>query len=99
MMEAARISETSVDIQLRTRQYIPEDTELHGDDLFTLLRTEIITAVFHSSETDPHLPTNISYINPLKPKSFRIIFKYLVYTAKKTQHFTIIRTRWLMFCK
>jgi hypothetical protein len=27
MMEAARISETSVDIQLRTRQYIPEDSE------------------------------------------------------------------------
>jgi hypothetical protein len=26
MMEAARTSETSVDIQLRTRQYIPEDS-------------------------------------------------------------------------
>jgi hypothetical protein len=29
MMEAARTSETSVDIQLRTRHYIPEDSELH----------------------------------------------------------------------
>jgi hypothetical protein len=29
MMEAAHTSETSVDIQLRTRQYIPEDSELH----------------------------------------------------------------------
>jgi predicted RND superfamily exporter protein len=29
MIEAARTSETSVDIQLRTRQYIPEDSELH----------------------------------------------------------------------
>jgi hypothetical protein len=29
MMEAARTSETSVDIQLRTRQYIPEGSELH----------------------------------------------------------------------
>jgi hypothetical protein len=29
MMEAARTSETSVEIQLRTRQYIPEDSELH----------------------------------------------------------------------
>jgi hypothetical protein len=29
IMEAARTSETSVDIQLRTRQYIPEDCELH----------------------------------------------------------------------
>jgi hypothetical protein len=28
MTEAARISETSVDIQLRTRQYIPEDSEI-----------------------------------------------------------------------
>jgi hypothetical protein len=28
-MEAARTSETSVDIQLRTRQYIPQDYELH----------------------------------------------------------------------
>jgi hypothetical protein len=30
MMEGARISEMSVDIQLRTRQYIPEDFELHS---------------------------------------------------------------------
>jgi hypothetical protein len=29
MMEAARTSETSADIQLRTRQYIPEDSELY----------------------------------------------------------------------
>jgi hypothetical protein len=29
LMEAALTSETSVDIQLRTRQYIPEDSEFH----------------------------------------------------------------------
>jgi hypothetical protein len=29
IMEAARASETSVDIQLRTRRYIPEDSEFH----------------------------------------------------------------------
>jgi hypothetical protein len=29
MMEATRTSETSVDIDLRTRQYIPEDSKLH----------------------------------------------------------------------
>jgi predicted P-loop ATPase/GTPase len=29
MMEAARTSEKSVEIQLRTWQYIPEDSELH----------------------------------------------------------------------
>jgi hypothetical protein len=28
MMDAARTSDTSVDIQLRTRQHIPEDSEL-----------------------------------------------------------------------
>jgi hypothetical protein len=33
MMEAARTSETSVDIQLRTRQYIPEDSELDSKSL------------------------------------------------------------------
>jgi hypothetical protein len=31
MMEAAHTSETSVDIQLRTRQYIPEDSEYPFD--------------------------------------------------------------------
>jgi hypothetical protein len=30
MMDAARTSETSVDIQLRTWQYIPEDSEFHA---------------------------------------------------------------------
>jgi hypothetical protein len=30
MMEAARTSATSADIQLTTRQYIPEDSELQG---------------------------------------------------------------------
>jgi hypothetical protein len=29
MMEAARTYETSVDIDLTTRQYIPDDSELH----------------------------------------------------------------------
>jgi hypothetical protein len=29
MMEAARTSETTVDVQLRTLNYIPEDSELH----------------------------------------------------------------------
>jgi hypothetical protein len=29
MMEAARTSRTSINIQLRTWQYIPEDSELH----------------------------------------------------------------------
>jgi hypothetical protein len=37
MMEAARTSETSVDIQLRTRQYIPEDSELQVITKFKIL--------------------------------------------------------------
>jgi hypothetical protein len=34
MMEAVHTSETSVDIQLRTWQYIPEDSELLTDILY-----------------------------------------------------------------
>jgi hypothetical protein len=33
MMEEARVTETSVDIQLRIRQYIPEDSELLGNQV------------------------------------------------------------------
>jgi hypothetical protein len=43
MMEAARASETSVDIQLRTRQYIPEDSELH-----TRRRENLKSHMYHS---------------------------------------------------
>jgi hypothetical protein len=32
MMETASTSETSVDIRLRTRQYMPEDSELHENN-------------------------------------------------------------------
>jgi hypothetical protein len=37
MMEAARTSETSVDIKLRTWQYITEDSELHTTRLLKKL--------------------------------------------------------------
>jgi hypothetical protein len=40
MMEATRTSETSVDIQLRTRQYIPEDSELHGNEPLNFINDE-----------------------------------------------------------
>jgi hypothetical protein len=39
MMKAARTSETSVDIQLRTWQYIPEDSELQLKYCFQSLIT------------------------------------------------------------
>jgi hypothetical protein len=35
MMEAACTFETSVDIQLRTQQYIPEDSELQVSDILS----------------------------------------------------------------
>jgi hypothetical protein len=38
MMEAARTSQTSVDIQLRTLQYIPEDSE-HQVIMFTAINS------------------------------------------------------------
>jgi hypothetical protein len=43
-MEAARTSETSVDIQLRTRQYISEDSELHSILLIQKWQITIIYA-------------------------------------------------------
>jgi hypothetical protein len=46
MMEAARTSETSVDIQLRTRQYIPEDCELHYE-------TGVLTRVNYVDDGGP----------------------------------------------
>jgi hypothetical protein len=44
MMEAARTSETLVDIQLRTQQYIPVDSELHVQPhlYILLMRTETL---------------------------------------------------------
>jgi hypothetical protein len=43
MIEAARTSETLVDIDLKTRQYIPEDSELHtrrSENLKSLLQAD-----------------------------------------------------------
>jgi hypothetical protein len=50
MMEAARNSETSVDIQLRTRQYIPEDSELH-----TRRRENLKSHIQHNVSEHCHL--------------------------------------------
>jgi hypothetical protein len=41
MMEAAHTSETSVDIQLRTRQYIAEDSDSHVAYFNVCLRNQI----------------------------------------------------------
>jgi hypothetical protein len=36
---------------------------------------------------------------PLRPKRVQIIFKNLVFTAKKTLHFTITKINWLILLK
>jgi hypothetical protein len=43
MMEAARTSETSVDIDLRTRQHIPEDSELYMCNVSFQITTLVLT--------------------------------------------------------
>jgi hypothetical protein len=48
MKKAARASETSVDIYLTTRQYIPEDYELHTRR-HENLKSHIGTLDFHES--------------------------------------------------
>jgi hypothetical protein len=64
MMEVARTSETSVDIQLRTRQYIPEYSELHTRRRENLKSTVISSQVLfhdgsllHSKFNTPQLIT------------------------------------------
>jgi hypothetical protein len=46
MMAAARTSETSVDIQLRTRQYITDDSELHTRRRENLKRSLFASELF-----------------------------------------------------
>jgi hypothetical protein len=43
---AARTSETSVDIKVRTRQYIPEDSELHTRAMRTWNLTSTVMLSF-----------------------------------------------------
>jgi hypothetical protein len=60
MMEAARTSETSVDIQLRTQQYIPEDSELYTDNLHFMTHSK-------SSATDELLAMTVFCIREVSP--------------------------------
>jgi hypothetical protein len=53
MMEAVITSETPVDIQLRTRQYIPEDSELQILFIFVSLKQ---TPYLHDDKIDPPPP-------------------------------------------
>jgi hypothetical protein len=67
MMEAARTSETSVEIQLRTRQYIPEDSELIPEILFLSFNYEVYYRICKS----PRLVHKLCQENPVNtPESY-----------------------------
>jgi hypothetical protein len=66
MMEATRTSETSADIKLRTRQYIPEDSELptrHRENL----KPHILSAHHVTDET---YVTNVLTLSPASGSEF-----------------------------
>jgi hypothetical protein len=50
MMEATRTSETSFDIYLTTRQYIPEDSDLHTRRRENL-NSHVVHIVYHRGVT------------------------------------------------
>jgi hypothetical protein len=56
MMEAARTSETSADIQLKTRQYIPEDSELITTYIIVLAGLAVQTAIFQTKQASMSSP-------------------------------------------
>jgi hypothetical protein len=64
LMEAARTSETSVNIQLRTRQYIPEDSELH-----TRRRENLKSHILHSFTCGTDVPGWLAATSSLIAKS------------------------------
>jgi hypothetical protein len=63
MMEAARTSETSADIQLRTRQCIPEDSNLHTE----LLIKKKIKKAQYTNAIQLAAPTSSHYAIPKPP--------------------------------
>jgi hypothetical protein len=67
-MEAARTSETSVDIQLRTRQYIPEDSEL-----FTLNCLNSESSYILGQKATPQISTFIvPFVTGIADKLFNL---------------------------
>jgi hypothetical protein len=62
MMVAARTSETSVDIQLRTWQYIPEDSEVH-----TRRRENLKSHIIRQTEGPLQGLPSLAYTSRLRP--------------------------------
>jgi hypothetical protein len=65
MMEAARTSEKSVDMPLRTRQYIPEDSELRIQPwlLIVLIRIILVSQSYRRVITIHFLQSIIIFLN------------------------------------
>jgi hypothetical protein len=72
MMEAARASETSVDIQLRTRQYIPEGSELQRT-ISSLSSKNQPMFVMQSSGTQPGVREDTLRFSFLSFKTYYLI--------------------------
>jgi hypothetical protein len=54
MMEAVRTSEMSVNIQLRTQQYIPEDSELQSCSTFPVSKHKSLEIIYISHLQQKH---------------------------------------------
>jgi hypothetical protein len=68
-IEAARTSETSVDMQLRTRQYIQEDSELQ-EEKWTLVEL-MVSRIAHSIVSGYGLDDLVIEVrSPAEPKGF-----------------------------
>jgi hypothetical protein len=86
-MEAPRTSETSVDIQLKTWQYIPDDFELHTRCCENLNSHKFLEASLSCSQAS-YLIQSTPYL-----KSFLILYPNLhasyyvsiLYTARKNK--------------
>jgi hypothetical protein len=70
VVEAAGTSETLVDIQLRTRQYIPEDSELHTRRRENL-KSHVYTRSLRSAQNELKMGrSNPSVCSPVSPSVF-----------------------------
>jgi hypothetical protein len=90
MMEAACTCEMAFDIQLRTWQYIPEDSELRN---YLSLRSQCCTII--SPQSVGELGLEVCPVISYKPVT-KLIFKlYFIQTKMRSQQFSYIAS---IFC-
>jgi hypothetical protein len=80
MMEAARTCETSVDIHLRTRQYIAEDSELHTRPRENL-KSHIMVGWFEDTSSKQEI---VVILVQLCFHLFYLIKRILLYISRQT---------------